>query len=346
MPCPYKMDQNLKPGGEALVAFTPEVPFNTARRIALAGVVLLSSALACAASTLSVRNLDFLGRGGGTSGLIARVGDPDNLCWNASALAFGPGNSVFAGYMDYLVGVKGGTLGYVGEARGAYGYGLWVSYLSSGSLVLTSFDDPTGGRGGTFKHSEVMSGLAGGTRLLPFLSVGAAVKLARQDLDNLSTSGLFGDLSLTFKAYSPDPVLSSFPAVYTSYVARNVTVARWGEEQGDLTGNSEVGLVFDFPGDGLVVGCSFYFADRGRREVRSGIEARLSDDFEVRVGYRRRTGAMSDDANDLPWERGLMAGFGLAFGPVRLDYTYEDASPLDNIHRFAIATVPDGAKGN
>ncbi len=305
----------------------------------LVAAVLLTVVSASGASTLSVLNLDFLGRGGGTAGLAARLDDPDNVCWNPSALAFGTGSTVFAGYMDYLVGVKGGTAGYMGKTGRGYGYGVWASYLSSGSLIRTGFDDPIGGRGETFKHSELMTGVAAGTGLLPYLSVGAAVKLARQDLDDFSTSGLFGDLSVTFKAYMPDPEVSSHPGIYTSYIVRNIEVTRWGEDEGDLPGNSEVGVALEFPGSAVVAGFSLYFGGSGRREIRWGLEVDLSREFEVRLGYRRRMGRMSDQANDLPWERGLTAGFGLGFGPLRLDYTYEDASPLDNIHRFSIASA-------
>ena len=305
----------------------------------LIAVVLLTVANASGASTLSVLNLDFLGRGGGTAGLAARIGDPDNVCWNSSALAFGTGSTVFAGYMNYLVGVKGGTAGYMGKASGTHGYGVWASYLSSGSLVRTGFDDPTGGGGETFKHSELMTGLAAGSGLLPYLSVGAAVKLARQDLDDFSMSGLFGDLSVTFKAYMPDPEVSSHPRIYTSYVVRNIEVKRWGGDEGDLPANSEVGVALEFPGSAVVAGFSFYFGGNGGREIRWGLDVDLSREFEVRLGYRKRTGRISDRANDLPWERGLLAGFGLGFGPLRLDYAYEDASPLDNIHRFTITSA-------
>lgn len=310
------------------------------KAVLLSGPLLLILVPACGASTLSVLNLDFLGRGGGTMGLAARVDSPDNVCWNSSALAFGRGNAAFAGYMDYLVGVRGGTVGYMGKAQDDHGYGVWVSYLSSGALIQTGFDDPTGGGGETFKHTELMAGLAAGTALLPYLSVGAAVKLARQDLDDFSASGLLGDLSVTFKAYSPDPKVSSLPGIYTSYIARNIMVTRWGDKEGDLPGNSEAGVALEFPGGDVVAGFSFYFGEGGRREIRWGLAAGLSEEFELRVGYRKRTGLISDHANDLPWERGLLAGFGLGFGPVRLDYTYEDGSPLDNIHRFAITTIP------
>jgi hypothetical protein len=231
-------------------------------------------------------------------------------------------------------------------APGDYGYGIWASYLSSGSLTETGFDDPTGGSGGTFGYGELMTGLAGGTGVLPYLSFGGALKLARQDLDDYSTSGVFGDLSVCFKAYSPDLEVSSRPAVYTSYMARNILITRWGDDGGEAPRNSEVGVALEFPGGDLVVGLAFYFAGGGRREVRCGLEADLSPDFELRLGYRKRTGRMSDQANELPWERGLIAGFGLGLGPVRLDYTYEDASPLDNIHRFAITSTLSGNQGN
>lgn len=300
----------------------------------------------CEASTLSALNLDFLGRGGGTAGLAARTGDPDNLYWNASALAFRSGQTGFAGYMDYLVGVQGGTAGYMKSVSRGMGYGLWVSYLSSGSITRTGFDDPTGQRGETFGHTELVSGLSAGRRILPYFSLGISLKIARQDLDDFSTSGLFGDLSMTFKAYSPDPETSSLPRVYTSYVLRNVEMARWEDESGGVPGNSEMGVALDFPDPDMVSGLSLYFADKGRREIRWGVEMALSDEFEVRLGYRRRTGHSSDASADFSWERGLMAGFGLGFGPVRLDYTFEDASPLDNIHRFALSSSQGGTERN
>jgi hypothetical protein len=312
----------------------------------LGPALCLLPAITLGASAFSVLNLDFLGRGGGTAGLTARVGDPDNACWNASALAFGDGSTVFAGYMDYLVGVRGGTFGYARGSGGDFGYGMYISYLSSGSLVRTGFDDPIGGRGDTFNYSEMMTGLAAGTEVLPFLSIGATVKLAREDLDEFSASGVLGDLSTTFKAYSPDPLVSSRPGIYTSYVLRNILLARWGDDGGGSPRNSEVGMALDFPRSGLVAGLSFYFGDQGRREIRLGLEVGLSEEFDLRFGYRRRTGRISDQAGDLPWERGLLAGFGLGFGPVRLNYAFEDASPLDNIHRFAVTSRLGRAERN
>jgi hypothetical protein len=300
----------------------------------------------CSASALSGLNIDFMGRGGGTAGLAARTGDPDNLFWNASALAFGTGSTAFAGFMDYLVGVRGGTVGYMDGTSSGLGCGLWLSYLSSGSISRTDFDDPTGERGASFKYTDVVSGISLGRRLLPYLSAGASVKFAREGVDAFSTSGLFADLSLTFKAYSPDLETSSHPQIYTSFIVRNLEMVRWEEEVGSAPGGSEAAVALVFPTAATAIGLSFYFREGGRREVRCGLELEPSDQFEVRLGYRRRTGDLSDQANDLPWERGLMAGFGLGFGSVWVDYTFEDASPLDNIHRFAVRSRLGGAQAN
>jgi hypothetical protein len=74
----------------------------------------------------------------------------------------------------------------------------------------------------------------------------------------------------------------------------------------------------------------------GRREARFGLAAMLSREFEARLGWRRRVGEGSDAAFGFPWQRGLNAGFGVYLGKFWVDYTYEDASPLDAVHRFAL----------
>jgi hypothetical protein len=293
----------------------------------------------CAASTLSALNLDFMGDGGAQAGLAARPGNPDNAFWNASALGFGSGRSAFAGFMDYLVGVRGGTAGYLDSSRPGLGYGFWVSYLTSGSLTRTGFDDPTGGKAGFFTYTELVAGASAGRLLLPYLAVGGSLKGARQHLGDFATSGLFGDLGLTLKAYSPAPERASRPAVYASYIVRNIQVQRWEERVGDVNTNSEVAVALDFPQSATTAGVSFYFGTRGNREIRCGLESALSDEFDVLLGYRKRIGLLSDQANGFAWHRGLFAGFGVRFGSVWVDYTFEDASPLDNVHRFSLRSA-------
>jgi len=271
--------------------------------------------------------------------MVARPGDIDNVVWNASGLARSPGRLGFAAYMDYLVQTKAGIAGYSGITEDGMAYGLYLSYLSTGMLVRTGWDDPTG-TGDEFSHGEVVLGLSGGTWLTSFFSGGVGIKLARQNTDDMTAGGMFADLSGTARLFplGGDGSATGYEA-YSALVVRNLRLFRWGDDGGEPPGNLELGFEVEAPGKVFQTGLSFYFADEGRRQIRAGFTARPAEDFELRVGYRRRTGAMSDSANDLPWERGLSAGFGVGFGRLWVDYTYEDASPLDNIHRFGIRTL-------
>jgi hypothetical protein len=304
----------------------------------IAAAILLSLAPSGYGSVFSSMNIDFLGRGGGTYGLVARPGDVDNVVWNASGLARSPGRLGFAAYTDYLVQTRAGMAGYSGLTGTGMAYGLYLSYLSTGMLNRTGWDDPTG-TADEFSHGEVVLGLSGGTWLTSFISGGAGVKLARQNTDDVTAGGMFADLSGTARIFPWKSGGTEGYAAYSALVVRNLRIFRWGDDEGEPPGNLELGLALEAPGREFEAGLSFYFADRGRRQIRAGLTARPAEDFEVRVGYRRRTGAASDEANDMPWERGLSAGFGVGFGRVWVDYTYEDASPLDNIHRFGIRTA-------
>jgi hypothetical protein len=304
----------------------------------IAVVLALGLCSACPAATFSNLNIDQLGRCGGTHGLVASAGDLDNTLWNPSGLGFFTGRTVFAGFMDYLVGVRGGSAGYVAAADNV-GLGAYFSYLSSGSLTRTTWDDPTGMVGETFSHSEFAVGFSQGLRLRPYFAVGTGLKLAHQDLDESEASALMLDVTSTLRLYPWCDGCATSPAVYTALVSRNMALVRWQDQDGEAPRNSEVGLAVRWPESRLSYGVSFYFGRHGRREIRTGMSARVSKEFEMRLAYRRRTGAFSDRGNDLPIERGLLAGFGIGFGRLWIDYTFEDASPLDAIHRFGIRAM-------
>ena len=307
----------------------------TALRVAAVCVVAIGVSSLCSASPFSVLNIDFLGRGGGTYGMAANAGDVDNVIWNASGLGFSDSSVAMVGYMDYLVTVGGGTAAYMGVGRG-FGYGIHVSYLSSDTYPKTAMDDQVGQMGDTFKYGEYVLGMSGGVRLRSSVSIGAGVKLVRYDLDNVAGSGLAGDLGATARVYPLAGAPRPGAAVYVSLVTRNLTLGRWQDEESEIPRNTEGGIAVRFPGGRFSAGTSYHRGINGRREIRLGMSGMPTSEFEVRLGYRRRVGRFSDAANDLPWERGITGGFGIGFGTFWIDYTFEDASPLDNIHRFAV----------
>ncbi|MFH1219408.1 MAG: hypothetical protein V1694_03030 [Candidatus Eisenbacteria bacterium] len=291
-------------------------------------VAALLTPVDSSAAGFSAANIDFLGRGGSLQGLTARPGEIDNVVWNPSGLAYfrsakGLG---FAGYMDYLVGFRGGAAGYMGSA-GRLGYGSYIQYLSSTSLTVTSWDDPTGGRGESFSSGEMVVGVSCGAKILPVLALGGGLKLAREAIDDETAEGALADLSGT---------LSLGAHTYVGIVGRNLVLGLWSADLGKPPTNVEAALAVVLAEGRTSAGISLGFARAGRREARLGISALLSDDFEARFGYGRRIGIASDSAYGFTWARGLTAGFGIWLGRFWIDYTYEDTSPLDGIHRFAV----------
>jgi hypothetical protein len=290
------------------------------------------------ASTFGLLNVDFLGRGGGPQGMLARTGDIDNVVWNPSGLGFPAPSGFFASFMDYLVELEGGTVGF-SWVRGNTGYGGYVSYLTSGVLARTGWDDQVGSLGQTFSHQEWVAGAAAGTRVLPWLALGLGLKVARQELDDVNSMCSIVDVGSTVQIYPLRSGAHRGLSVRAAFVSRNLVLTRWEDSGGEIPRNSELGVAVESPRSHISGGLSLYFGADGRREVRLGMTAVPSSEFEVRAGYRRRTGRMSDSAYDLPWERGLMAGFGVGFGMLWVDYTYENASPLDGIHRLGLRVV-------
>jgi hypothetical protein len=298
-------------------------------------IAVLSSFLQVSASPFSGLNIDPLGRGGGTHGLVACAGQTDNLLWNASGLGYSRSSEVAVGYMDYLVTVGGGTACYTGVGKGL-GYGIHASYLSSDTYARTGTNDQVGQGGETFKYGDIVLGVSAGRQLLPWVAVGTGIKFARYELADVAGSGLAADLSGTVRLYPLHGAGEPRTTVFVSAVTRNLALATWQADESDMPRHSEIGLGLGFPGNGLVTGLSAFLGENGRREMRFGLTAMPSREFEIRLGYRRRVGKFSDAANDLAWERGILAGFGIGFGRFWVDYTFEDASPLDNIHRFAL----------
>jgi hypothetical protein len=309
----------------------------------LLAVLVLLGPGSSAAGVFSSLSIDFLGRSGAPRGLVAEEGTADNPVWNPAGLSGLEHPVAAAGFMDYLVGLRGGLAGYAWRPRRGLGLGVYVSYLTSGDVLKTGWDDPLGELGGTFSYGETVAGFGVGARVWGPISWGGSLKAARQTMDGTSSSGLLGDLALGGGIPGWSIGGAHLRAVL---VRRNLVIARWGETGGDVPAESEIGLGLAEPVGSWTAGFSLLFGRSGRREGRVGVRLLLADDFEARLGYRRRIGVFSDGSAGFAWHRGVSAGFGVRFGPLWLDYGYEDSSPLDGTHRFSLRTARGAAESN
>jgi len=293
----------------------------------------------CHAATFSSANLDFLGRGR-SCGLVASPGDFDNMLANPSLLGRYrlEQSSVFASFMDYIGGLRGGALGYGARGGQRWGYGTYLTYLTSGSIPLATWDDPVGGSGEDFSYTELGGGFLCGVEVSPYLLLGGSVKVIREALDDDASTAAICDLGGTLRVHGAQG--GAGHAVYACILGRNIVRSAWNTESDEPAPGLEVGLALDLSGGRFSTGCSFSASNHGRRQLSVGLSGLMSDEFGARIGYKRQVGTASDASYDLPRERGLVAGFSVSLGRFWVDYTYEDASPLDNIHRVGLRVLP------
>jgi hypothetical protein len=293
-------------------------------------------------SSFSAANIGMLPGSSPTQAYVSEIPDLNDFWWNPAGLGFLERLEVAGGYMDYLTSLRGGLVGFGAPTRRGLSYDVYVSYLSTGQVDRTDFDDPTGGGDQTFSFGELVGGFAGGMKLHEAFSVGLGLKFAREQLDSDFKTGVLADAGAAFRFYASGDPQSGGLAAYLSAVGRNMVIAQDGDGGGSPTGfEASVSLA----GAGTTPfsgGFSYYVGQRGVREVRAGIVGLISSEFRARVGYRRRVGQNSDSSAGFSWVRGLTAGFGIRFGQVWADYTYEDSSPLDAIHRFGITYTGAG----
>lgn len=290
----------------------------------------------CMPSSFAAANIGMLPGAAPTQAYVSEVPDLNDFWWNPAGLGYLGRVEVSGGYMDYLTTLKGGLAGFGAPARRGLGYDLYLSYLSTGQVDKTDFDDPTGGSGETFSFGELVGGLSAGMKVYEAISAGASLKFAREQLDSDFKTGVLADLGASFRVYRRGTWPAEGMALYVAAVGKNLLIASDGGE-GQTPASLEASV--SLAGAGKTAfsgGLSFYMGQRGVREVRAGLVGLISREFRARLGYRRRIGENSDASAGFSWVRGLTAGFGVRFGNVWLDYTYEDSSPLDSIHRFGV----------
>jgi hypothetical protein len=296
---------------------------------------LLAMPAACVPSTFSAANIGMLPGAAPSQAYVGEVPDLNDFWYNPAGLAYLKRTEAAGAYMDYLTSLKGGMAGFAAPGGRLWGYALDISYLSTGQVARTDFDDPTGGEGASFSFGELMGGISLGAALRHDLAAGAGLKFAREQTDEDFRTGLLADAGAAYRLYADRAWPARGFAAYATALARNILIVDDGGAASPA--GFEAGVSLATAGaTALSAGLSFYMGQRGVREVRAGLVALLSEDFRARLGYRRRVGENSDSAAGFSWVRGLTAGFGVRFGTLWLDYTYEDSSPLDAIHRFGI----------
>lgn len=280
----------------------------------------------------------------GMSGAFTGVADdPYAIYWNPAGLASLEGeknigffhNDHFQGlkqeFMLYSAPVEGLSFLRSRELRsGAFGLGLNYFYTPKDMERRSGLNEndplaPISPVEGKFAAYDASFSVGYGWKPEKSLSLGAALKVIRQQIDTDSADSFAADLGVLkdFKWLGDD---------YTAgFSAQNIGPGVRFVRRYDLPLVFKAGLSRRLPDTGALIALG---ADKPIDNYPSfalGLEYPLIKMLYLRTGYRyRHTG------NELgPWS-GFSAGAGIAFGRVSFDYAFAPFGDLGNSHRFSL----------
>ena len=297
----------------------------------------------CAANWLKIESgVKGISMGGSQ---VASGSGISGIFYNPASIAFTKSSEVYYSKSYYLAGISHNTLGYVTQISSSDYLGLYLFYLDSGEMEVTTVISPDG-TGEMFNVLDLSVRFLYGKQLTDRLRIGAAIKYFREDIYTAQMQSLVIDLGSNFDTGMYGFILgmsvSNFgPEVQYEGDALDVTVDDDIAVPGKLskiTNKYPVPLTFRIGlsndvigGGGESVHRLTFSADAINPidyTVYGGIGAEYSwrDIAFVRGGTR----LYHDTA-------GLSLGGGLKWSMFAVDYAYVNYGILEETHQFGIS---------
>jgi hypothetical protein len=236
--------------------------------------------------------------------------------WNPAALGFVERSAVELTYAQLVPGLASdvsynyGT--YVQPVEGWGAIGVGIVFLSYGESEGT---DETGQSTGRFGSNEFSPAIYGGTRILPDLAVGAAVKYIRIQLAPNSRSGVGSTFGLDLGALYRIPAARLSFGVNVQNLGPSVTFIN-EDQASPLSRNIKAGVGWQAVDDKQfsVTLASDYnqsLVTSDFRTYNNGLELAYANQIAGRVGW------YSDPLGDIS---GLTFGIGVSWKSLNLDF--------------------------
>jgi hypothetical protein len=194
-----------------------------------------------------------------------------------------------------------------------------VAYFHMPSIQgVDEFDNPTE----AFKVYDLAVTFGLARPVARGLSVGANVKMIRQNLATVSATGAAVDLGAT----------ATVQGTTFGVAAQNMgpALSYGGTGSYPLPRQIRLGAGRAFLENRLLVAADYNIPRDYYKDVRLGTEYKAHRNVSLRLGYRHEIGSSGDPAT------GLSYGLGLQFGQLDLDYALTPSDGFDNVHRFAL----------
>ena len=297
----------------------------------------------CAANWLKIESgVKGISMGGSQ---VASGSGISGIFYNPASIAFTKSSEVYYSKSYYLAGISHNTLGYVTQISSSDYLGLYLFYLDSGEMEVTTVISPDG-TGEMFNVLDLSVRFLYGKQLTDRLRIGVAIKYFREDIYTAQMQSLVIDLGSNFDTGMYGFILgmsvSNFgPEVQYEGDALDVTVDDDIAVVGKLskiTNKFPVPLTFRIGLSNDVIGGG----EESVHRLTFSADAINPIDYTVYGGvgfeYSWRDIAFVRGGTRLYHDTaGLSLGGGLKWSMFAVDYAYVNYGILEETHQFGIS---------
>ena len=297
----------------------------------------------CAANWLKIESgVKGISMGGSQ---VASGSGISGIFYNPASIAFTKSSEVYYSKSYYLAGISHNTLGYVTQISSSDYLGLYLFYLDSGEMEVTTVISPDG-TGEMFNVLDLSVRFLYGKQLTDRLRIGVAIKYFREDIYTAQMQSLVIDLGSNFDTGMYGFILgmsvSNFgPEVQYEGDALDVTVDDDIAVVGKLskiTNKFPVPLTFRIGLSNDVIGGG----EESVHRLTFSADAINPIDYTVYGGvgfeYSWQNMAFIRGGTRLYHDTaGLSLGGGLKWSMFAVDYAYVNYGILEETHQFGIS---------
>jgi hypothetical protein len=296
-------------------------------------IIMLFSSLLLAKTSPGTVGFQFLrtqvgARPSAMSGaFIAIPNDVHCIYYNPAGLATFTRRSGSFSYLDHLLDINSGFIGFVQPQLGPGNLGVGILYMDYGSFKRT--DNSSADLGSFGANSIAFVGSYAGT-VSHNLFAGVSGKYIRATIDNYSSDAIAMDAGIIYAL--PANALTIGGGVFNLGQVTSAFVQR----KDSLPFNYRVGIAKKLEHLPLLIAFNLYKYNKENWHGALGGEFLLSNSLLLRLGYDNIGKDLQVDSSKDTFA-GASIGLGLLWSTIKIDYGYSSYGVLGSLNRFSVS---------
>jgi len=270
---------------------------------------------------------------------VAMADDGSATYWNPAGLVQIGKNELVLSHHDWLADIDYEYVGYVQQVSSRLGIGLFAGYLHLADMPVTTEYYPYG-NGEYFSYNDLVTGVTGSLKMTDRFSFGLTMKYVRENLADLSMSGVMLDLGTFYWTGYKSLRLAAAMRNFGNDVQPGGSY--WRRKSGGETKTSYQAFspptlftlgaamdVFHNSYHTLTASVQMNHPMDDQENFGVGGEYAFLDRVFLRAGYRA-------NMEENPFSFGAGALFAISGTRLKIDYAYADYSHLTMTQQFTL----------